>query len=1289
MNQKKTRISISPKNKDKILEHLSRCTISEESRAVIMGCAFQKIEYCPEFREISISLRSAEITCSKEFQPVVSYFKKTLPGIDSVHFDITFEKPVTAGDVVGRLWEDVVAYVIKLSPSCQVWLPGCRASLLNESTIRIETGDETGFYTLKDRGVDKNIEKYLLDKYNLACRVFIDKAVGRGETEKLGGFEYKDPVENDRANGSAVGPSSGRSGWASAGETTWGQTASAVQPQPPVQQPKPPAPAKPDAPAPPADNSVIFGKKIRETLSPSKVSTLLEEAKNILIEGVVISAETRMVKSGKALTSFSVSDLTDTIVCKIFSEAGKQPKIEAGMVVRVCGNVKFDPYEKDMILMVNDVNLGTLKMRQDKAERKRVELHAHSKMSALDGLTEIKDFVKLAACWGHKAVALTDHGVVQGFPDFYEAASKNKIKPIFGMEGYLIDDSYAGITKGDKLKVKPPSPFHIIILATNYTGLKNLYKLVSMSHIEYYYKKPRLPRTKLLEHREGLLLGTACEAGELIRGIIEGKTDEEIDRIVSYYDYLEIQPVKNNNFMIEKYNDKFSSSDDLRALNRRVYELGKKHGKPVCATSDMHYLNPEDAIYRKILFAGQKYEDIENACELYFPTTDEMLAEFSYLGEDAAREVVVENPEKISEMIESLAPIPRDNAFPVMEGAEERIREMSYANAEKIYGTPLPPPVLKRLDYELNCIIKNGFATLYLIAHELVKKSLEDGYLVGSRGSVGSSLVATFTNITEVNPLPPHYFCRKPECRYSEFFEDSALNSGYDLPDKACPKCGAPLKKDGHKIPFEVFLGFEGDKTPDIDLNFSGEYQPTIHKYVEVIFGENNVFRAGTISTIADKTAFGFVKTYLEERQTVRRPAEMNRLSIGCSGVKRTTGQHPGGIMIIPKGRDVHEFTPINYPANDRSGGVITTHFDYTSIDKRLLKLDLLGHDDPTFIKMLQDLTGVNVYEIPFDDQKTLSLFSGLSALGISEDDINGIKLGTLGIPEFGTSFVRGMLEETRPKTFGELVRISGFSHGTDVWLNNAQSYIKSGDAKLSEAISVRDDIINYLIEHGMPNKLSFDIMENVRKGKGLKPEMVEAMKKHSIPQWYIDSCNKIKYMFPKAHAAAYVMMAFRIAYFKVNYPLAFYATYFSTKGLSSFDAGIVLKGREYILTAMNNVAVKGKEATAKDFDLCVVLEIVLEALARGVKFHPVSLYESHYERFVVKDDGLICPFSSVQGLGTVAAQKIYEEARKEPFISVEDFKDRTGVSKSVIEALDALGTLKSLPKTDQLCFFE
>lgn len=1282
-SSKKTRLLITS-DRDKFLQHAERCDLSAECREKIAGADYCRLEYFPDHRELQISICVPRVTSQRELLPLRDYFRKVIPELASVNFDIRFNGVTDLSTVVNGLWEDVSGAVIKSTPSCQAWLPLARIAVFNDTTLRLEISDEAGYYTLKDRQVDRLIERYLNERYNLVCKVFIDRGAAQAD-EKIDGFAYRDPVEPAQAaSGNAHAASDAARTKADPAPLNGGAVTA-----PPVQKQAAP---KPSAGAASADDRVVFGKVISERLNPAKISSILEEAKNVMIMGRIVEVDSRLLKTGKKLFSFSVTDESDTMVCKIFAEKGGEPTLKANTAVKVAGNVKFDPYEKDYIMMVNDVNRAKLGERVDRAEKKRIELHAHSKMSALDGLTEVSEFVKMAAKWGHSAVALTDHGCVQGFPEFYDAAKNNKIKPIFGMEGYLIEDSAAEVmSKKDAIKTKVPSPYHIIILAASQEGLRNLYNLVSMSHMDYFYKRPRIPRSKLAEFRKGLILGSACEAGELIRAIIAGEPDEKVESIAGFYDYLEIQPLKNNNFLISKLPEKFKSKDDLVALNKKVYQLGKKLGKPVCATSDMHYLNPADEIYRKILFAGQKYEGIEESCDLYFPTTDEMLAEFSYLGEAEAAEVVIENPVKISSLVGDIIPIPKENAFPVMDGAEDKISSMSYATAAKIYGDPIPAPVKQRLDYELNCIISNGFATLYLIAHELVKKSLSDGYLVGSRGSVGSSLVATFTNITEVNPLPPHYICRDEKCRYSEFYETSDLNSGYDLPDKICPKCGKELKKDGQKIPFSVFLGFEGDKTPDIDLNFSGEYQPTIHKYVEVIFGEKNVFRAGTISTIADKTAFGFVKGYLEERNLKRRNCEMKRLALGCSGIKKTTGQHPGGIMIIPLGRDIHEFTPINFPANDRSGGIITTHFDYNAIDKKLLKLDLLGHDDPTIIRMLKDLTGVDVFSIPFDDRNTLAIFSGLSSLKIMPEDINGISIGTLGIPEFGTSFVRGMLEETRPKTFGELVRISGFSHGTDVWLNNAQMYIKNGTARLTEVISVRDDIINYLIEHGLPNKAAFDIMENVRKGKGLKPDMLDVMKKNQIPQWYIDSCNKIKYMFPKAHAVAYVMMAFRIAYFKVNYPVAFYATYFSTKGKDCFDASVVLKGREYVLNTMNEISSKQQmDRTPKEEGLYVVLEVVLEAMARGIKFYPVELYESDSCRFKPKNgDGLLCPLSSVGGLGEVVAQKIYDESQKAPFVSVEDFKDRTRASKNVIEILDNMGTLKSLPKTDQLCMFD
>ncbi|MEZ7890401.1 MAG: PolC-type DNA polymerase III [Candidatus Wallbacteria bacterium] len=1346
---KTTKLVIAPKAKEKFFQHIKNCTaLSSECRSKVLQGEIEHIEFLPENKELNITFKLKTITSIIELIPLEKYFMQVFPYLNVVNFDLAFSEKASLAVIVDKLWYDVAQYVIKKAPSCQVWMPMTRVSLFNETSIRLEIGDETGFYSLKDRSADKHIENYIRDKFNVFCRVFIDRA--NYKTEKIGGFDYKDPVDsvieskeqNIKIPGEKIAELQGNFSSPASLSVSAGKPVSAKEFEkelsssklPPVQQQlqadldaanaaisalntannsknnanasvstenKPAAPktnnnyskgqyeSKPKENLAGVNENVYYGKVIADKYKPQKISSIIEEARNILIEGIVVEIEARLLKNGKKLTSFSVSDETDTFVCKLFSEPDVELKIKPGAAVKVIGNVKFDTFAKENVLMVNDVNKTKLPERQDKAEEKRVELHAHSKMSALDGLAEIKDYVKTAARWGHKAVALTDHGVVQGFPEFVEAAKDCKIKPIFGMEGYLMDDSVAETMKSG-FKVKLPPPYHIIILAATQEGIKNLYRLVSLSHIDYYYKRPRIPRAKLLELREGLILGSACEAGELIKGIINDKTEEEIEKIAKFYDYLEVQPAKNNSFFLDKMPEKFKSRDDLIALNKRIYELGKKLNIPVCATSDAHFVDPEDEIYRKILFAGQKYENIENSCTLFFPTTEDMLNEFSYFGAEAAREVVIVNPGKIADRIQEIIPIPKENAFPIMQGAEEKIKTMTIENALRIYGDPLPEIVQKRVDYELNCIIKNGFATLYLIAHELVKKSLNDGYLVGSRGSVGSSIVATFTNITEVNPLPPHYICKNEKCKYSEFFPDLPLSSGFDLPDKICPNCGQPLKKDGQKIPFEVFLGFEGDKTPDIDLNFSGEYQPIIHKQVEVIFGQNKVFRAGTISTIADKTAFGFVKGYLEERKTQKKPAEMKRLALGCSGVKRTTGQHPGGIMIIPSDRDVHEFTPINYPANDREGGTITTHFDYNAIDKKLLKLDLLGHEDPTTIRMLQDITNIDIYKIPFDDKKTMSIFSGLDALEITPEDINGITLGTLGIPEFGTQFVRGMLEETRPKTFGELVRISGLSHGTDVWLNNAQSYIKSGEAKLSEVISVRDDIINYLIEHKLPNKLSFDIMENVRKGKGLKPPMIEAMKANDVPQWYIDSCNKIKYMFPKAHAAAYVMMAFRISYFKVYYPLAFYATYFSTKGLDPFDAEVVLKGRENIINVMQGIIAKGHERTNKDDELYTVLEIVLEAIARKVKFYPVDIYESHSTRFIVKNnDGLLCPLKSIQGLGEVVANKIFEEAQKAPFISVEDFKDRTKASKSVIELLDSLGTLKALPKTDQLSFFE
>ena len=771
-------------------------------------------------------------------------------------------------------------------------------------------------------------------------------------------------------------------------------------------------------------------------------------------------------------------------------------------------------------------------------------------------------------------------------------------------------------------------------------------------------------------------------SSELYKAIIRNRDLNEIKDIVNFYDYLEIQPIGNNQHLIR--DGIINDEEGLRQINKRIVELGEIYQKPVVATGDVHFLDPQDEIYRRILMNGQGYNDADNQPPLYFKTTDEMLEEFSYLGEKKAEEVVIDNPNKIAEVVENLKPIPDGTYPPEIEGAEEELKTITHNNAIKVYGDPLPDIVQERLDKELNSVIKNGYAVLYIIAQRLVSKSLSDGYLVGSRGSVGSSFVATMSGITEVNPLPPHYVC--PNCKNSEFIMDNSVGSGIDLPDKCCPKCGTKYKKDGYDIPFEVFLGFEGDKEPDIDLNFAGEYQPIAHKYTEELFGKGYVFRAGTIGTIAEKTAYGFVKKYFDEKNISIHPAEVNRLVKGCTGIKRTSGQHPGGIMIVPKHKEIYDFTPVQYPANDRKSGVITTHFDYHSISGRILKLDILGHDVPTIIRMLEDMTGVDPVTIPLDDKETMKLFVSTKPLGVSKDEI-GTEVGTLGIPEFGTKFVRQMLVDTKPTTFAELVRISGLSHGTDVWLNNAQDLIRNGTAKLSNVISTRDDIMLYLIDKALDKKASFKIMEKVRKGKGLTEEDEKYMRDMNVPNWYIDSCKKIKYMFPKAHAVAYVMMSFRIAYFKVHFPEAFYATYFTTKA-SDFDAELVLKGKEAVRDKIKELESLNSEKTAKDKNLLTVLEVVNEMYSRGYNFEKVDLYRSDSDKFLNGENGIVPPLKSLQGVGETAARKIVEERSKGKFLSIEDLVYKTRVSKTVVEALKNHGCLDNMYESNQLSLF-
>lgn len=837
-----------------------------------------------------------------------------------------------------------------------------------------------------------------------------------------------------------------------------------------------------------------------------------------------------------------------------------------------------------------------------------------------------------------------------------------------------------------KADYKSLPTYHAIILAKDYVGLKNLYKLISYSHLNYFYKKPRILKSLYKKYSEGLIMGSACEAGELYRAIVAGKTDEEIEEVANDYDYLEIQPIGNNMFMVRQ--GIVPDEEALRDINRKIVALGEKLDKPVVATCDVHFMDPEDEIYRRILQAGQGYDDCDEQAPIYLRTTEEMLKEFEYLGEEKAYEVVVTNTNKIADMCEKIKPISPEKCPPHIDGCETTIKEIAYNKAHELYGDPLPQIVEERLDKELTSIIKNGFSVMYIIAQKLVWKSNEDGYIVGSRGSVGSSFVANMTGITEVNSLPPHYRC--PNCKYSDFTDYGYL-CGFDLPDKDCPKCGHKLVKDGIDIPFETFLGFNGDKEPDIDLNFSGEYQAKAHKYTEVIFGKGTTFKAGTVGTVADKTAYGYVKKYYEERGIPVNNAEVLRLAQGCTGIKRTTGQHPGGIIVVPKGREIYEFTPVQHPADDPNSDIITTHFDYHSIDQNLLKLDILGHDDPTMIRMLFDLTGKDPTKVPLDDKETMSIFSSTKALGVTPEQIHS-EVGSYGIPEFGTKFVRGMLVDTRPTTFDELIRISGLSHGTDVWLGNAQTLIEDGTVTLQDAICCRDDIMIYLIKMGLEPNKAFKIMETVRKGKALKdPEKWEgfkaAMKEKDVPDWYIKSCEKIKYMFPKAHAAAYVTNAFRIAWFKVHEPKAYYTAYFTIRA-DEFDSDIMCHGEERVKNKMKEIDLAGNGATTKDKNMYAILELVMEMYERGINFLPIDLYKSHSTKFRIEEDGIRPPLNSIPGLGTVAAEGIEEAKKDGKFMSIDDLKIRSKVGKSVVELLDKAGCLKGMSQSNQMSLF-
>ena len=925
-------------------------------------------------------------------------------------------------------------------------------------------------------------------------------------------------------------------------------------------------------------------------------------------------------------------------------------------------------------MMAYDLNMAKLKKRSDNAPDKRVELHLHTNMSANDGLGDVADIVRLAADMGHEAVAITDHGAVHAFPEAHHAGKDYGVKIIYGVEGYIFDDD---------LPKNEQKTYHCLILAKNQAGLKALYQLVTESNLNFFYRRPRMPKRLLAAVRENLVIGSACEAGELIQAYIKTNKDHDtLVEIASFYDFLEVQPHGNNEFMLRK--GIFETEEQLKQINLDIYALGKELGKPVVATGDVHFMNKDDSIYRAILMAGKKFEDADQQAPLYYRNTEEMLAEFDYFPPEAAKEIVITNPKKIIADFEPVLPVPDGLHSPEIEGAEDEIRNLTYTKAHELYGPELPEVVQARITKELDSIIGNGFSVLYLIAHKLVKKSNDDGYLVGSRGSVGSSFVANMTGITEVNSLPPHYRC--PNCYNTVFKDDGTYSAGADMPDAVCDKCGTPFIKDGHDIPFETFLGFKGDKVPDIDLNFSGVYQPRAHAYTEELFGKDNVFRAGTFQTFAEKTAQVYVRNYLEERNLKRKQAEVERLAMGFTGVRRTTGQHPGGLMVIPKGVDVHDFTPLQIPADDPNKGTVTTHYTYDQMHDRLVKLDILGHDNPTIIRMLEDMTGCSYQDIPLDEPKTLSLFSSTEALGVTPEQI-GSEVGTYGIPEFGTKFTRQMLVDVKPKTFSELVRISGFSHGTDVWLGNAQDIILSGTATASEVIGCRDDIMIYLMHMGLEPIRAFKIMEAVRKGKGLKPDEEEYMREFNVPEWYITSCKKVKYLFPKAHAVAYVMMGFRIAWFKVYHPLAFYAAAFTVR-VDDFDANVICKGLEGVQQQMEYIKALGNDASEKDKKFQIVLEIALEMCQRGYSCEKVNLQESDAENFQVIDNRLVPPFMALPGLGQAVAQSIVDARNEAPFTSIEDLASRGKVGKAIIETLQGHGVLDGLPESDQLQLF-
>ncbi|MDR1559059.1 MAG: PolC-type DNA polymerase III [Clostridiales bacterium] len=1182
---------------------------------------------------------------------VITLFRRELIeqfGIKQVLIDVRYVDPNTdLNKRMEAIWENILGCCE--SVVCLSVLKTARWSL-DGNKLLVHVGKNSS-YLLTFKGIDKVIQKYISD--NLASPFIV---------EFVEDLEIKSKRLSVREDYKAA--------------SVYAAPAS--------------APVKNTAAAKRAshDSEPVRGRsrlKINNHISGAArlLSDDIPPNEEMVIKGEIISIDARDIKSGRMLISFDITDGTGSITVKFFT-IPDEFRNEYGSVVKLSnyvtlkGKSQYDEFAKEVVIMVSEIGPAERAVgRMDNALEKRVELHLHTQMSSMDAVTPAKTYINRAIEWGHPAIAITDHGVAQSFPEAMDAAKGKDIKVIYGIEAYLVDD-FGDLP--DDFDPKKTKYYHAVILAKNAAGLRNLYKLISESHLNNFYRRPRVLKSQYIENREGLIIGTACEAGEFFKAVLNNAPDERIAELAEFYDYFEIQPIGNNMYLLR--DGKVSSVQDLIDINKRIVELGEIYGKPVIATCDTHFIDPEDEVFRRIIMAGEGFKDADRQPPLFFRTTEEMLAEFDYLGHEKAYEVVITNPRLIADQIDKLKPIPDETFPPQIEGAEEQIKEMTLRRAHELYGDNLPEIVSGRLDRELNSIIKNGFSVMYIIAQKLVRRSNDDGYLVGSRGSVGSSLAATMAGITEVNPLPAHYLC--PSCKYSEFTD--AGGSGCDLPAKNCPVCGKPLSGEGHDIPFETFLGFDGDKEPDIDLNFSGEYQARAHAYTEELFGSGNVFKAGTIATLADKTAYGYVRKYFEERGITPRKAEINRLKLGCTGIKRTTGQHPGGLMILPRGHSIYEFCPVQRPANDTASEVTTTHFDYHSISGRLLKLDLLGHDVPTIIRMLQDITGVDPVTVPLNDKKVMSLFTSPQALDVTPEEIN-CNTGTLGLPEFGTSFVRQMLMDTKPSTFTELINISGLSHGTNVWLNNAADLVHDKTATLKDVISTRDDIMLYLIHKGVEKKAAFKIMESVRKGKGLKPEEIALMEDASVPEWYINSCQKIKYLFPKGHAVAYVTMTVRIGYFKVYYPYSFYAASFSVKA-KDFDLEQMCFGKERLKRAMSELIELGKEASAKDENKLTIMELVLEMYCRGLKFAPLDLYKAQAGKFTVTPQGLMPPLCSVQGLGMSVAQNIVDAREQGEFFTVDDFRERTKTNKTVVELLKRNGILDGIPESSQLSLF-